>query len=55
MGKECGALVSRRLWGGGNTSPPKTTTWEAASLLDSLVGRALYRHSRGLGSNPVQA
>ena len=50
MGKECGAWVSRHLWGGGNTSPPKTTTWEATSL----VGSALYRHSRGLGSNPVQ-
>ena len=29
MGKECGAWVSRRLWGGGNTSPVKTTAWEA--------------------------
>ena len=29
MGKECGAWVSRRLWGGGNTSPLKTTAWEA--------------------------
>ena len=29
MGKECGAWVSRRLWGGGNTSPLKTTAWKA--------------------------
>ena len=29
MGKECGAWVSRRLWGGGNTSTVKTTAWEA--------------------------
>ena len=29
MGKECGAWVSRRLWGGNNTSPLKTTAWEA--------------------------
>ena len=29
MGKECGAWVSRRLWGGGNTNPLKTTAWEA--------------------------
>ena len=29
MGKESGAWVSRRLWGGGNTSPLKTTAWEA--------------------------
>ena len=29
MGKECAAWVSRRLWGGGNTSPLKTTAWEA--------------------------
>ena len=30
MGKECGAWVSRRLWGGGNMSPLKTTAWEAS-------------------------
>ena len=29
MGKECGAWLSRRLWGGSNTSPIKTTAWEA--------------------------
>ena len=29
MGKECGAWVSRRLWGGSNTSPLETTAWEA--------------------------
>ena len=28
MVKECGAWVSRRLWGGGNTSPLKMTAWE---------------------------
>ena len=33
MGKECGAWVSRRLWGGGNTSPLKTTAWEATQQL----------------------
>ena len=30
MGKECGARFSRRLWGGSNTSPRKTTAWEAS-------------------------
>ena len=34
MGKECGAWVSRRLWGGGNTSPLKTTAWEAKFWAD---------------------
>ena len=29
MGKECGARFNRRLWGGSNTSPLKTTAWEA--------------------------
>ena len=33
MGKECGAWVSRRLLGGGNTSPLKTTAWEATTPL----------------------
>ena len=33
MGKECGAWVSRRLWGGGNTSPLKTTAWDASFFL----------------------
>ena len=33
MGKECGAWVSRRLWGGGNTSPLRTTAWEATADL----------------------
>ena len=32
MGKECGARLSRRLWEGGNTSPLKTTVWEAVKL-----------------------
>ena len=36
MGKECGAWVSRRLWGGGNTSPLKTTAWEATVQLASV-------------------
>ena len=36
MGKECGAWVSRRLWGGGNTSPLKTTAWEATLLIDKI-------------------
>ena len=31
MGKECCAWVTRRLWGGGDTSPLKTTAWEARS------------------------
>ena len=30
MGKEGGARLSRRLWGGSNTSPLKTTAWEAS-------------------------
>ena len=33
MGKECGVWVSRRLWGGGNSSPLKMTAWEARPLL----------------------
>ena len=32
MGKKCGAWVSRRLWGGSNTSPLKTTAWEATTF-----------------------
>ena len=34
MGKECAAWVSRRLWGGGNTSPLKTPAWEATSYTE---------------------
>ena len=34
MGKECGAWVSRRLWGGSNTNPLKTTAWEATNVSD---------------------
>ena len=34
MGKECGAWVSRRLWGGSNTSPLETTAWEASRNKD---------------------
>ena len=34
MGKECDAWVSRRLWGGGNTSTLKTTAWEATRNTD---------------------
>ena len=37
MGKECGAWVSRRLWGGGNTSPLKTTAWEANEMSAGMV------------------
>ena len=37
MGKECGAWVSRRLWGGGNTSPLKTTAWEAKRSADDKI------------------
>ena len=37
MGKECGAWVSRRLWGGGNTSPLKTTAWEASVVYTKTV------------------
>ena len=37
MGKECGAWVSRRLWGGGNTSLLKTTAWEATSTHNSSI------------------
>ena len=29
MGKQCGAWLSRRFWEGSNTSPLKTTAWEA--------------------------
>ena len=36
MGKVCGAWVSRRLFGGGNTSPLKTTAWDANSSRDDL-------------------
>ena len=32
MGKECGTWVSRRLWGGGNTSLLKRTAWEATLI-----------------------
>ena len=41
MGKECGAWVSRRLWGGGNTSALKTTAWEAteSETQGQIVGR----------------
>ena len=35
MGKECGAWVIRHLWGGGNTSPLKTTAWEAIVVVAS--------------------
>ena len=37
MGKECGAWVSRRLWGGGNTSPLKTTAWEATTSTEQKI------------------
>ena len=39
MGKECGAWVSRLLWGGGNTSPLETTAWEATlNVANGLLG-----------------
>ena len=41
MGKECGAWVSRRLWGGGNTSPLKTTAWEAMQVHVAKQNRIL--------------
>ena len=41
MGKECGAWVSRRLWGGGNTSPLKTTAWEAILYGVIISGRSV--------------
>ena len=47
MGKECGAWVSRRLWGGGNTSPLKTTAWEATVefvALKSIQVMPLVQH-----------
>ena len=48
MGKECGAWVSRRLWGGGNTSPLKTTAWEAThSACIILFGRSLISRLQG--------
>ena len=40
MGKECGAWVSRRLWGGSNTSPLKTTAWEATSARGAYSSQA---------------
>ena len=39
MGKECGAWVSRRLWGGGNTSPLKTTAWEANKHRETFAAK----------------
>ena len=36
MGKECGARLSRRLWGGSNTSVLKTTAWEATLIGDTF-------------------
>ena len=40
MGKECGAWVGRLLWGGGNTSPLKSTAWEANTLWVSVFLRS---------------
>ena len=42
MGKECGTWVSRRLWGGGNSSPLKTTAWEASSYSGLCFSSARY-------------
>ena len=44
MGKECGAWVSRRLWGGGNTSLLKTTAWEAIKGQERLDFPCYLRH-----------
>ena len=45
MGKECGAWVSRRLWGGGNTSPLKTTAWEASpTAVKPVTFRSLVKY-----------
>ena len=58
MGKECGAWLSSRLWGGGNTSPLKTTVWEAmarpAKSLKIITSRmvqvrAILKKFEGLG------
>ena len=55
MGKECGAWVSRRLWGGGNTSPLKTTAWEARGTQVSLKNTSVSLKSTpvSLNSTPV--
>ena len=45
MGKECGARLSRRLWGGSNTSPLKTTAWEATGY----QGPMKIEFSKGAG------
>ena len=42
MGKECGAWVSRRLWGGGNTSPLETTAWEAIKTKTLSISRVQH-------------
>ena len=49
MGKECGAWVSRRLWGGGNTSPLRTTAWEAR--VTSEVGREQKEKTNNVTNN----
>ena len=50
MGKECGAWVSRRVWGGGNTSPLKTTAWEAIVSLDCQESNSVISTSKLIGS-----
>ena len=53
MGKECGAWVSRRLWGGGNSSPLKTTAWEAMSrvtiISENEINRVSVKRRVGVG------
>ena len=48
MGKECGAWVSRRLWGGGNTSPLKT---QISARLDCVENLTRQRHDRDQTEN----
>ena len=52
MGKECGAWVSRRLWGGGNTSPLKTTAWEAKNFSESALNFVVSMCNRSPRANP---
>ena len=46
MGKECGARFSRRLWGGSNTSPLKTTAWEAMDSPEAVSNLNLLQWDR---------
>ena len=57
MGKECGTWVSRRLWGGGNTSPLKTTAWEATLTLDhpTQIHWGIQSVKSMINGNPYQS